>query len=352
LGNLHLGQLHDGAQFSSDAEPGMTSSPSILPPHISHLPGLTDYENGISAIDADYLRPGLAAIHLIVENGKAALVDTGTSSSVPGVLEVLQKKNLAPADVAYVLVTHIHLDHAGGAGEFMRHLPNAKLVVHPRGARHMADPARLVASAMTVYGEAEFKRMYGDIHPIEASRIIEAPDEFRLDFNGRPLLFLDTPGHARHHYCIFDEQSNSFFTGDTFGLSYREFDVDGMEFVFPTTTPVQFDPVAAHASLDRLMSYNPSYAFLTHYGRIAHLARHANELHGLIEAHVSIARKLRDMPDRHAALVEELGELLLRRVVAHGCKLTEERIHSLLRLDIELNAQGLENWLDHSEGKG
>jgi glyoxylase-like metal-dependent hydrolase (beta-lactamase superfamily II) len=251
-----------------------------------------------------------------------------------------------------VFVTHIHLDHAGGAGEFMRHLPKAKLVVHPRGARHMADPARLVASAMAVYGEAEFKRMYGDIHPIEASRIIEAPDEFRLDFNGRPLLFLDTPGHARHHYCIFDEQSNSFFTGDTFGLSYREFDVDGMEFVFPTTTPVQFDPVAAHASLDRLMSYNPSYAFLTHYGRIAHLARHANELHGLIDAHVSIARKLRNVPDRHAALVEELGELLLRRVVAHGCKLTEERIHSLLRLDIELNAQGLENWLDHSEGKG
>ncbi|SDZ97590.1 Metallo-beta-lactamase superfamily protein [Nitrosospira multiformis] len=352
MGNLRLGRLHDDARSSSDVEPGMTSSLSILPPHISRFPALTDYEDGISAIDADYLRPGLAAIHLIVENGKAALVDTGTSSSVPGVLEVLQKKNLAPADVVYVLVTHIHLDHAGGAGEFMRHLPNARLVVHPRGARHVADPARLVASAMSVYGEAEFKRMYGDIHPIDASRIIEAPDEFRLDFNGRPLLFLDTPGHARHHYCIFDEQSNSFFTGDTFGLSYREFDVNGMEFVFPTTTPVQFDPVAAHASLDRLMSYNPSYAFLTHYGRIAHLPRHADELHGLIDAHVSIARKLRDVPDNHAALVDELGELLLRRIIAHGCKLTEERIRSLLKLDVELNAQGLENWLDHSEGKG
>ena len=330
----------------------MTSSLSALPPHTLHLPSITDYENGISAIDADYLRPGLAAIHLIVENGKAALVDTGTSSSVPGVLEVLQKKNLAPADVAYVFVTHIHLDHAGGAGEFMRHLPNAKLVVHPRGARHMADPARLVASAMSVYGEAEFKRMYGDIHPIDASRIIETPDEFRLDFNGRALLFLDTPGHARHHYCVFDEQSNSFFTGDTFGLSYREFDVGGMEFVFPTTSPVQFDPAAAHASLDRLMSYNPSYAFLTHYGRIAHLPRHADELHDLIDAHVSIARKLRDVPDRHAALVEELGELLLRRIVVHGCKLPEENILSLLSLDVGLNAQGLENWLDHSEGKG
>ena len=333
------------APIAAQAE---TSASSAHQPHPIGTPAVIDHDFGISTIDADYLRPGLAAIHLVVENGKAALVDTGTSSSVPGVLEVLRKKNLTPEDVAYVFVTHIHLDHAGGAGEFIHHLPNAKLVVHPRGARHMADPARLIASAMTVYGETEFKRMYGVIRPVDASRIIEAPDEFRLDFNGRPLLFLDTPGHARHHYCIFDQQSESFFTGDTFGLSYREFDVDGMEFVFPTTTPVQFDPAAAHVSLDRLMSYNPSCAFLTHYGRIGHLARHAGELHDLIDAHVSIAKRLRDLPDRHAALVEEIGEMLLRGIAAHGCKLPEEEIRNLLRLDVELNAQGLENWLDHS----
>ena len=268
---------------------------TLATPSVS--PRITDYDNGVSAIDADYLRPGLAAIHLIVENGKAALVDTGTSSSVAGVMEVLRKKNLVPEDVAYVFVTHIHLDHAGGAGEFMHCLPHAKLVVHPRGARHMADPARLVASAMTVYGEAEFKRMYGIIRPVDINRIIEAPDGFTLDFNGRPLLFLDTPGHARHHYCIFDKKNQSFFTGDTFGLSYREFDVDGMEFVFPTTTPVQFDPVAAHASIDLIMSYDPAYAFLTHYGRIGHLPRHAGEMHDLIDAHATIARKLRTIPD-------------------------------------------------------
>lgn len=313
-------------------------------------PRVTDYNNGISAIDADYLRPGLAAIHLIVEGGKAALVDTGTSSSVAGVMEVLRKKNLDAGDVAYVFVTHIHLDHAGGAGEFMHRFPQAKLVVHPRGARHMADPARLVASAITVYGEAEFKRMYGVIRPVDANRIIEAPDGFSLDFNGRPLLFLDTPGHARHHYCIFDRQSQSFFTGDTFGLSYREFDVEGMEFVFPTTTPVQFDPAAAHASLGRIMRYDPAYAFLTHYGRISHLPRHAMEMHDLIDAHVTIARKLRDAPDRHAALVEELGELLLQRIIAHGCKLPQEEIRNLLCLDVGLNAQGLEHWLDQTGG--
>jgi glyoxylase-like metal-dependent hydrolase (beta-lactamase superfamily II) len=312
-------------------------------------PSVTDYENGVSAIDADYLRPGLAAIHLIRENGQVALVDTGTLSSVSAVMNALEEKNLAPEDVTYVFLTHIHLDHAGGAGEFMHRFQNAKLVVHPRGARHMADPARLIASAMTVYGEAEFRRIYGDLRPVDPNRIIEAPDGFRLDFNGRPLLFLDTPGHARHHYCIFDARYRSFFTGDTFGISYREFDVDGMEWVFPTTTPVQFDPAAAHASLDRLMSYHPSYAFLTHYGRIGHLARHAAEMHNLIDAHVTAALKLSDRgPGRLAALTEEISELLLRRILDHGCKLPEEEIRRLLDLDVRLNSQGLENWLDHT----
>ena len=333
--------------MKNNAHSRAEARPETLPPS-GRLPRITDYDFGISAIDADYLRPGLAAIHLIIEGGKGALVDTGTSSSVPGLIQVLQAKNLDLADIAYVFVTHIHLDHAGGAGEFMHCFPNAKLVVHPRGARHMADPAKLVASAKSVYGEAEFTHLYGEVRPVEAARIIEAPDGSSLDFNGRPLLFLDTPGHARHHYCILDRSSQSFFTGDTFGISYREFDVNGMEFVFPTTTPVQFDPKAAHASLDRIMSYQPSYAFLTHYGRIGHLQRHAGELHELLDAHVRIARELRDVPDRHAELVEELGNLLLRRVIAHGCKLPEKEIRDLLSLDVGLNAQGLENWLDHA----
>src|SRR5690606_20245617 len=145
------------------------------------------------------------------------------------VMEALQARGLAAEDVAYVCVTHVHLDHAGGAGALMHRLPCARLVVHPRGARHMADPSRLVASARAVYGEVEFARIYGDIRAVDAARIVEAPDGLVLELNSRPLRFLDTPGHARHHYCIFDEVSRSFFTGDTFGLSYREFDVDGME---------------------------------------------------------------------------------------------------------------------------
>ena len=311
------------------------------------MPRVTDYDHSISAIDAEYHRPGLAAIHLIVEGDKAALVDTGTSFSVPGVMGTLRQKNLAPENVAYVFLTHVHLDHAGGAGEFMHRLPNAKLVVHPRGARHMADPAKLIAGTVAVYGQALFNRMYGEIRPVEVSRIIEAADEYSINLNGRNFLFLDTPGHARHHHCIFDQQSQSFFTGDTFGISYREFDVDGNEFVFPTTTPVQFDPVAAHASLERLMSYHPRHAFLTHYGRIGNLPHHAYGMHQLIDAHVAIAEKARNLnTGRQAVMEQEILALLMQRVTAHGCKLPPDKIHEILSLDAGLNAQGLESWLD------
>lgn len=313
------------------------------------LPITTDYDHGISAIDAQFHRPQRASIHLIIENGVAALVDTGTAFSIPGVIQVLKEKSLTIENVAYIFLTHIHLDHAGGASECMRRFPNAKLVVHPRGARHMADPARLIKGVIAVYGESEFKRVYGEIHPIDANRIIEAPDEFRMELNGRPLLFLDTPGHARHHYSIYDERSNAFFTGDTFGVSYREFDVNGIEFVFPTTTPVQFDPIAAHASIDRIMSYNPQHVFLTHYSRIGHLTRHAEAMHRLIDSHVEIAeREKENNTNRHEAISTALRECLLQQLTEHGCQLSPDEIGNLLSSDIKLNTQGLEHWLDQS----
>lgn len=312
----------------------------------SLLPAIIDYPNGISVIDARYHRPGRAAIHLIREGDTAALVDTGTRFSVPGVMAVLAHKHIAPEQIVYIFLTHIHLDHAGGASEFMRQLPNAKLVVHPRGASHMINPVKLIAGVMAVYGESEFRRVYGEIHPIAAERIIEAPDDTLIKLNDRPLRLLDTPGHARHHYCIYDARSESIFTGDTFGVSYRELDVDGLGFAFPTTSPVQFDPEAAHASLDRLMELHPRHAFLTHYGRIGNLPHHALQLHALIDAFVVIAQQAATYPNRHASIMHGLQELLWQRLVAHGCTLTQEAALALLRTDIELNAQGLAIWLD------
>ncbi|MBZ0105670.1 MAG: MBL fold metallo-hydrolase [Sulfuricella denitrificans] len=306
-----------------------------------------DFDHGITAIDSHFIRPGLAAIHLIREINRAAVIDTGTNDSVPGVLEVLHSKGLTPQDITYVVVTHVHLDHAGAAGLMMQQFPNARLVVHPRGARHMIDPAKLVAGASAVYGEAAVRRTYGEIIPVAANRVIEAPDNFEVDLNGRRLRFLDTPGHARHHFCIWDERSRSVFSGDTFGISYREFNVGGREFIFPTCTPVQFEPDEAHASIDRIMALQPSCIYLTHYSRITQLERLAADLHRMLNAFVALGVQLRDMGEkRHESLKSGVEKILLKELRAHGCNLPQEMIGRLLGMDYELNAQGIGVWLD------
>lgn len=310
-------------------------------------PHFIDYEHGITVVDAGYGRPGVAAIHLLVERGRAALVDSGTVHSVDTVMEVLDAKGIRPCDVDYMILTHVHLDHAGGAGEFMRRLPEARAVVHPRGARHLIDPRRLLAGVTAVYGAEETVRRFGQIVPIAAGRIIEAPDELRLDLNGRELLFLDTPGHARHHICVFDRASNAFFTGDTFGLSYREFDTERGEFIFPTTTPVQFDPEALHGSIRRLIGMSPAQMFLTHYGRVGNPTRLAKDLHECIDAFTAVARQASGSGAiRHGLIRKGLQHLLLERLREHGCRLDRGHALQLLEMDIELNAQGLGVWLD------
>jgi glyoxylase-like metal-dependent hydrolase (beta-lactamase superfamily II) len=306
-----------------------------------------EYGDGITAIDAEYQRPGLAAFYLLVEGRQAAFIDTGTSRSLPQALAALRTQGLAAEDVAYVIPTHVHLDHAGGAGAMMRRFPNARLVIHPRGARHLIDPARLIAGVIEVYGAEAVAQHFGEIAPIAAERVIEAPDNFRLDLNGRELLFLDTPGHARHHFCVWDERSRGIFAGDTFGISYRELDTARGAFIFPTTTPVQFEPGPLHASIDRLVALRPAAVFLTHFGRVTEIERLAGDMHELVTAFADMARRVRDAgAARHARLIQGQRDILLPRLAAHGCKFDPDQFEKLLAGDYELNAQGLGVWLD------
>jgi glyoxylase-like metal-dependent hydrolase (beta-lactamase superfamily II) len=311
------------------------------------------HPHGIVTLDAEYVRPGLAAVHLIVEQGRAAIVDTGTNAAVPHVLAALADLGVAPDAVDYVIVTHVHLDHAGAAGAFLAACPNARLVVHPRGARHLIDPSKLVQGSIAVYGEATFRELYGEIVPAPVERVIEAGDGFTLDFNGRRLEFIDTPGHARHHYCIHDLASNSLFTGDTFGISYREFDVgvgkNLRPFIFPTTTPVQFEPEALHASIDRLLARNAEAAYLTHYGRVENLPALAPTLHALIDEFVAMTLAAPgEGTARQDALMQAMRDGLMTRLRAHGCTLDDATCAELLANDVELNSQGLLVWRDRA----
>jgi len=312
-----------------------------------------DHDFGITTIDTGYLRPQLASIHLVVENNHAAVIDTGTNFSADKVLSVLSEKDIPLENVDYVIVTHVHLDHAGGAGQLMRLFPNAKLVVHPRGAPHMIDPTRLIAGVEAVYGKEQTQTLYGEVLPIDAERVIQAGEHYELDLQGRVLRFLDTPGHARHHVCVWDANSRSIFSGDTFGLSYRLFDTDKGAFIFPTSTPVQFDPGALHASVKRLMELKPQQFFLTHYGKVdGDLQRLADDQHDLIDEFVRITRlacEQKTKEERHAYLVDYMTKLLIERIKKHGCTMPETDIKAWLEMDIELNTQGLEFWWDKTQ---
>lgn len=310
---------------------------------------MLQYADGISAIDTEYVRPLQDASHLLVEDGHAAFVDTGTNNSVPLLLQALQQLDLDPGDVDYVILTHIHLDHAGGAGSLMQALPNARCVVHPRGARHMANPEKLIAGTIAVYGEAKTREMYGDILPIDEQRIVVPEDGGDIYLNGRCLRFLYTEGHARHHFCIHDEKSQAVFTGDSFGISYRELDTDNGEFIFPTSTPVHFDPEEAHKSVDRIMAIAPQQLFLTHYSRVTDLQRLADDMHQCIDAYVAMAREHDGQQNRTEALRSAMFEYLVSRLLAHGFTGSRDEMWDILELDITLNTQGLEVWLDYQK---
>ncbi len=315
-----------------------------------HEPSLIDFDDGITAVDTEYVRPGLDASHLVVQDGRAAFVDTGTSHSVPLLLAALQAKGVEPGEVDWVFVTHVHLDHAGGAGVLMSALPNATAVLHPRGARHMAEPGRLIEGSKAVYGDDAFDRLYGEIRPIPAERIRTVADGDRLSLAGREFEFIHTEGHARHHYCIVDAQAAAVFTGDCFGLSYRELDTAAGPFIFPTTTPIQFDPKAAHATIERILAYRPKRVFLTHFSGVGEPEALAPQLHRDLDEYVRIALACRDHPDPQASIRAAITEWTMARLDEHGFDRDPTLRDEFIRMDMALNAQGLAVWLASGAG--
>jgi glyoxylase-like metal-dependent hydrolase (beta-lactamase superfamily II) len=301
--------------------------------------------HGIYAVDTGFQRPRFDAAYLVVQDGQAVFIDTGTNHAVPRLLAALDALHLPREAVTAVIPTHVHLDHAGGAGALMRELPAATLWIHPRGARHMVDPSALWAGALEVYGLEEMNHSYGTVIPVDERRVQTTHDGQDFRVGSRVLHFIDTPGHAKHHHCIWDATSRGWFTGDTFGLSYREFDTPVGSWGLPTTTPIQFEPEALKASIGRILSFDPQCAYVTHYGRVADVARHGVQVLGLLDAMVAIGQAHRADNDRHNVLKRELAALYTQSLRDHGVDPTAERLR-WLSMDIELNAQGMAWWLD------
>jgi glyoxylase-like metal-dependent hydrolase (beta-lactamase superfamily II) len=309
-------------------------------------PTLYHHPHGITAIDAEYLYPGHAAAHLIGDAGRAAFVDVGTNGSVPYLLAALGELGIPTAAVDFVLLTHVHLDHAGGAGLLMRELPNARALLHPRGASHMIDPTKLIAGVKGVYGDEAFGRLYGQLLPIAPERVRAVQDGERIQLGNRTLELIHTPGHAQHHYVVVDQAHRSIFTGDTFGISYRALDTGQGAFIVPSTVPTQFDPAQHLASIDRMLSYGPESMYLMHFSRVTGVPRLAALLKEQIPELARIARAHADDADPTSGIRADMLALWLRLARREGSTLSDAHLSEALAGDLTLNTQGLISWLD------
>ncbi len=300
-------------------------------------------------IDVNLYRPRLAACYLIRKSNELALIDCGTQHSIDQILYTIEMIGASLEQVRWVIPTHVHLDHASGAGRLMQICPNATIICHPKGFSHLVNPERLQNSAVRVYGENNFKKNFGTLMPINERKVIAAKNNQIFNLGGSDLVFIDTPGHANHHGSIFDPESGFLFTGDSFGLGYREFFENssmGVPFIMASTSPIGFDPEAWNSSINRMLSYDPTAICLTHFGKYSNPKKLAIVLKESIQKHTEIALKEegKDAVGRRDRIFDHLKHDLIERAI-RSHSLSPEKIYQLLEMDINLNAQGLEIWL-------
>jgi len=298
----------------------------------------------IITIDCNYMYPQFAASYLMIEGDCAAFFETNTIHAVPRLLSTLKKHGLEPEQVQYIVVTHVHLDHCGGATLLARTCPNATILAHDKAAKHIVDPEKLVNGAISIYGEAEFQRLYGQISGIAAQRVRTMADGERLRFGSRELRFIYTAGHAWHHFCIHDSGTDSVFTGDSFGLGYPILNRGRTPFIFPSTSPIGFDPSEARKSIEKILHTGAKQIYLTHYGVFKDPEIHAESVLGYIDDMDMILNKAIDSRLTGSALekfcLTEMTGFFEKELRMRGLEPTG-LIKGFLKTDMELNAKGI-----------
>lgn len=310
------------------------------------MKGLFDeYGNGIFLIDSGYEFPRATGVFVIKTAEGAMIVETAHAASLSRTEAALDELGVSPEEVRYIFVTHVHLDHAGGAGAYMERFSSAKLVVHSRGAYHMAHPQKLWSSARAVYGDEIMEKTFGPAKPIDPSRIVEASDGMEIELGGRSMICLDTPGHAKHHISYHLRDASSVFTGDVFGMCFDGLSTERRHGLVATTSPVQFDPDAMHSSVDRIAALKPSRLLLTHYGAVTDVEAAAEDMHLMINGHVRAAQEGAGDFDATLRAVETLFD---RERIRQSWPFDSENVEEWTRLVIDMNAKGLVHWYNNS----
>jgi glyoxylase-like metal-dependent hydrolase (beta-lactamase superfamily II) len=295
----------------------------------------------LTTYDCEYLQPGVAAAYLRAEWDEVAIIETCTARSVPGILAELDAQGFAREQVRWIFVTHVHLDHTGGASELMAACPNATLLAHPRAVRHLVDPSRLVASARAVYGDSRFEQLYGSLQPIPANRVRALEDGEVVPFATGDLQVRHVRGHANHHFVVLDTLADAVFTGDAFGLVYPRLQRAGL-FAFPSTSPTDFDAAEAHAAVSRIVGLGASCAYPTHFGEVRGLEQVADQLHRWLARSAILVEQARSRSagERVAFLRSALDAEMAAEAERAGLSLSADD-WAFLELDLGLNAQGL-----------
>lgn len=287
--------------------------------------------------------PQLAASYLREEQGEVAFIEASTSHAVPRLLSALEKEGLSPEAVKYIIVTHVHLDHAGGTSALVRACPNATVLAHPKAARHLIEPEKLVASAKRVYGEEAFLSLYGTIERIDAARVVSVDDGKTVTLGNSTLRFMHTRGHANHHFVVHDEDKAVVYTGDAFGLTYPALQRAG-RLSYPSTSPIDFDGPAAMASVKRVMELKPRSVGLTHFGLFDDVDVIGNQLLQWLEWSTALVDKGARSGDEQSTLEQrfkwQLEQEFTLATSRAGLTVNPADLE-LMRFDLELNAQGL-----------
>ncbi|HHY73930.1 MAG TPA: MBL fold metallo-hydrolase [Bacillus bacterium] len=287
----------------------------------------------------------------VIHDEKLTIVETSASPSIPYLLNGLKKLKINPEDIQYIIVTHIHLDHAGGAGLLLKDCPNAKVVVHPRGHRHLIDPSRLIAGARAVYGE-DFDRLYDPIYPIPEDRLIVKENGETLELEKRTLTFYDSPGHAKHHFSIHDSLSNGIFTGDTIGVYYQ--DIEEFDFFLPTTSPNQFDPDEMLNSLKMIENLNVSQIYFGHFGMYNNPEHVYAEIRKWLPVYVEAGKAV--FTENKSKTIEELTPLISEKLFGQIKAYLDEmnipnnhNVYTILKIDTDICAMGLADYFIRQE---
>lgn len=296
--------------------------------------------DGIYRFDSHYIRARHTAVHVLVSGDDVAIVDCAVTPTVEPLLEALGHLGIDPARVGHLVITHAHMDHAGGAGVLMERLPNARLYAHPSAAKHLVDPAKLEAGVRAVFGDEFFEREYAPVRPVPGERVVVTEDGDSVAFGSRELRAVHTPGHAWHHQSLWEPATRTLFAGDALGVGYPELTGDDGPLFVPETPPPQFVPEEMHASIDRIVDLEPALIAPTHFEVITDAAAVADGLHRLVDDTVARCRQAASQE----ALAEDLLAAYAAELERRGRRDDVERMRPLYGFDARLSAQGLWLW--------